>query len=285
MSEHITHTAILDDCFRLMLISNAICHDFHTVGYAHRESARLGAISRTDDRLSVQLLASLRTRWPERKAEQRLEQKLAFVLGWLCRRAAERQMTPVVTGTKNPMECSIYHDIFILRTIYADGKRAPFNEVIFDPQAHPAAASFNAGELEELVRLLLQRALISIHALKPDAQDVEGWLERLFALRQDFTINLQRYAQVFAQPDPEKIRSYITELNFYNENDPHIRVARAVQQRDELRASYVTEALQATPASQYGRALKRGYDYLQAASDFFSGKIERESLQQRLEIN
>jgi hypothetical protein len=293
MSEHITQTAVLDDCFHLMLLSNEICPDFHNVGYAYRESARLGAVTQADQAQIISLLENLRDRWSARKSEERLEQKLAFVLGWLCQQATThqvqslRQQLPNLTPEEeeNPPESSVYQEIFLLREIYGNENQGPFNPQIFNPQAHPAAATVDVGELEQLVRLLLQRALIAQPPLAPTGTELEEWLQRVLTLREDFAVNLQRYAQVFVQPDPEKIQRYLTEINFYDENDPHIRVARAVQRRDELRASYVVQALQATSTSQYGQALKRGYDYLYATSDFFVRKIESAALRTRLEIS
>lgn len=288
MAEHITYTAVQDDCFRLMLVSNDTCDDFDTVSYTQLESGRLGSVTVGNELPFVDLLESLRARWQNRQPEERLEAKLAFVLGWLCHRATERQLSPFYATfqEEDAIECAIYHDVFLLREVYAGGKNLPFNPFLLDPKEHPAVAgvAIDGGSLEQLIRALVQRSILALHSLTPDEQNIEGWLENLLTLQQRYGVNLQRYSQIFAQPDPAKVRRYITERNFYAENDPHIRVARAVQHRDELRVSYVTRALQVTPTSHYGLTLKRGYDSLLAASNFFTHKITREEFLAHLEL-
>ena len=94
MSENVTHTGVLDDCFRLMLVSDEICDAFKEVAQSENDFARLGGITRSGDRFTVQLLTDFRKRWEGRRPEDKLEPKLAFVLGWLTHRAADRQMKP-----------------------------------------------------------------------------------------------------------------------------------------------------------------------------------------------
>jgi hypothetical protein len=288
MAEHITYAAVQDDCFRLMLVSNDTCDDFDAISYTQPESALLGAITAGNELQMVDLLESLRDRWPQRQPEEHLEQKIAFILGWLCHRAVERQLAAfyATLPAEDVAACAIYHDVFLLREIYAGGRNAPFNPFLLAPEEHPAVAgaALDVASLEQLTQVLVQRALLALHHLTPAEQNVEGWLDGLLALRQRYVVNLRLYSQVFAQPDPAQVRRYITESNFYAASDPHIRVARAVQQRDELRVSYVSQALQATPTSHYGLTLKRGYDSLLAASNFFTHKITRAELLTHLEL-
>ena len=81
MSENVTHTAVLDDCIRLMLASDEVCEVFKEVARSHRDFARLGSVTRSGDLFTVRLLGDFRERWEARKPKDRLEPKLAYVLG------------------------------------------------------------------------------------------------------------------------------------------------------------------------------------------------------------
>ncbi|OGG56262.1 MAG: hypothetical protein A3F84_10340 [Candidatus Handelsmanbacteria bacterium RIFCSPLOWO2_12_FULL_64_10] len=280
MSENVTHTAVLDDCFRLMLASDEVCEAFKEVGRTQRGFARLGGVTRSGDRFTVQLLTDFRARWKTRRPEDRLEPKLGFALGWLCHRAADRQMKPVFREaepgrTESPSECSVYHDAFLFREVYAGGKEGPYQSGMFEEG--PAGA-------EDLFRTLLQRALVGLHTFIPDREDVEGWLGRLFALQQGFEVDLKRYAAAISRPDPEKVRRFITAVNFYDATEPIIAAARGIQRGEPVTAGQVREAARAEALSHYAQALRMGYGYLCAASDFFAGDMSPEALRERLDV-
>ena len=59
MSENITHTAILEDCFNMMFASEQICKPFKEVGKEHVLFAQFGSVTRSGDRFTVQLLDNL----------------------------------------------------------------------------------------------------------------------------------------------------------------------------------------------------------------------------------
>ena len=291
MSENIVHTAILDDCFRLMEASNEICAAFKETGRAQRDFARLGSITRWGDRFTFSLLEDFRARWADRSADDRLEPKLAFVLGWLCHRAADRQMKPVFREaepdrTAKPSDCSIYHEAFIFHEVFQSGTENPYHAAIFERglEALPASAHIDPVAAEELLRVLMQRALIEMHTFIPDPDDIEGWFEKLFARQQNFYVDLERYAAAVANPDPDKVRRFITEVNFYDRAEPIIEVARSIQHTQQGDWATVKQAVQAEANSHYAQALKMGYGYLKAASDFFSGDMAVGTLREQLDI-
>jgi hypothetical protein len=279
MSEHITHTGSLDDCFRLMTLSDEICEPFRLVAREQRDFARLGGITRYGDEFTVSMLTSYRERWSGRTPEDRLEPKLAFVLGWLCHRAADRQVKPLFraldpTPTQNPRDCSIYNDAVIYHEVYAGGAAEPF---------HP---HYLEKELpgEDIFRVLLQRALLELHTLIPDRQDGEGWLDKLFTLQQKFYVDIDRYAEAILHPDPEKMRRFIEEPNFYDAADPIVATARAIQRGESVSAEQVRAATDAEPKSHYAQMLHMGFGYLKAASDYFESRISSDELADRLNI-
>lgn len=50
MSENITHTAVCDDCLRLLSQTPEICDAFKRAAANHLDIARLGAVTRSTDR-------------------------------------------------------------------------------------------------------------------------------------------------------------------------------------------------------------------------------------------
>jgi len=275
VSENITHTAVTDDCARLAIYSSTICAPFKDVLSQHLDIARLGGITRSGGKFVVSLLGRYREAWSGSEPDVLLAQKVAFVLGWLCHRAADLQMKPIfhaVDGdcVESPTDCSVYHDVFLFRTVYASGQGEPYV---------PGILSLNAGGLEDALRSLWQRALVGMHTFIPDQDDIEGWLARLFKTRQQFYVDIKRYAEAFANPDPDKVRRFLDEVNFYRDQDPLIRLARSIQAgTPEIEIDLPLALSAAATQSQYAQALRRGYRYLEAASDYFEEQIDEATL-------
>lgn len=291
MSENITHTAVTDDCARLARHSAAICAPFQEVLGEHLEIARLGGITRAGGRHVLSLLKRYREAWPNRQEGDLLAEKLAFVLGWLCHRAADLQMKPIFRAVDggcphSPTDCSVYHDVFLFREVYGAGEQEPYVPDSLDVTAASSAATraFRATEVESALRSLWQRALVGLHTFIPDEEDIDGWLERVFKMRQRFYVDIRRYAEAFANPDADKVRRFIVDVNFYQDADPLIRLARSIQAGTPDTSIDLQAAVEAAASqSQYAQALRRGYIYLQAASDLFVRRIDEETFQDRLE--
>lgn len=285
MSENITHTAILDDCFRLMAAHDKVCDAFREVMRDQVRFARLGGITRRGDFHSVGLLTSIRERWDGRSADDKLEPKLAFILGWLTHRAADRQMKPVFREVEpgrpvSPAQSSVYQDAFIFHEVFQSGNASPYHPQTF-ADTPDVAPGIDAAALEELIRVLLQRALIELHTLIPDDENIEGWLENLFDRQQRFYVDRERYAQAVANPDPEWVRRGIEEVNFYDRDEPIIQAARAIQHGQ---SADVVAAVAAEASSHYAQALKMGCGYILAASDFFSSDMAPAELEEMFNI-
>lgn len=280
MSENITHTAVTDDCARLVLYSPSICAPFKEVLAQQLEIARMGGLTRSGGNFVTSLLGRYREQWPHAGDGGLLAQKLAFVLGWLCHRAADLQMKPIFRAVdadcaEKPTDCSVYHDVFLFRQVYLGGQGKPYA---------PQILSLDVGELESVFRSLWQRALIGMHTFIPDQEDVDGWLERLFETRQRFYVDIRRYAEAFAQPDPDKVRRFLDEVNFYDARDPLIRLARSIQVgTPEIEIDLAAALNAAAKQSQYAQALRRGYLYLEAASGYFVGQVDAAALADALE--
>lgn len=291
MSEKVTHTAVMDDCFRLALASGELCTAFGEAMEAHWSFARLGSGTRAGDRHSVRLLSALRERWSGRTPGDNLEAKLAFVLGWLCHRAADRQMKPVFrqvepNATQKPTECSVYHDAFLFREVYARDSAHTYTHATFeaDLTSLPAAEMLDVAQVRELFHTLLQQSLVEIHTFDPDEAHIERWLDGLAGLQQRFYVDVERYARAVAEPEPGKVRQFITETNFYDAHDPIVAAASVLRRREAIPVTKVSEAIRADAGSHYARALRMGCGYLVAASEFFVHDIDADELRDRLDI-
>jgi hypothetical protein len=185
-----THAvAALTVLFPLQMIVGAVGGGM-SAGVTSLVARRLGGITRSGDLFTVKLLQRVRDGWAGRDAAEQLPEKLAFVLGWLCHRAADRQMKPLFRRLDGdcplkPTDCSVYHDVFLFREAYASGAVEPYAQDALAP-------SLGVDHLEALLRTIWQRALTSMHTFIPDADDIERWLERVFATRQRFTVDIRR---------------------------------------------------------------------------------------------
>jgi len=287
VSEHITHTAVMDDGARLAMDSPDICADFKAVLRDRIAICRYTAMTRSGDMFTVRLLRDLRNHWPSRRAGDLSEEKLAFVLGWRCHLAADRTFKPVYRQLQpeyylkgddergGASDVSVYHDVVVFREVYDGGRAEPFRPGALDyrMESHSAFRTLPAGAMERLVLAFWQRELLRIQTRRDAAHF------------QSNRIHLIRYAQAFHSPDPDKLRRYIFEPNFYNPKDPIIVLARSIQRGSPRRDIDLKQALAAAPRqSQYAQALERAYEYLHAASEYFLGRIDERELEARCDV-
>jgi hypothetical protein len=280
MSENITHVAVCDDCVRLLSQIPDICDIFKQVTKDYLDIAQLGAVTRSTDRFNPDLLKRLRDDWDKRKPEDNFELKLAYSLGALCHRAADRTMKLVFVATapedrQSPKDVSIYHDVFLFREVYKEGIEKPYSPEMFGMKT----------EFEEHFRVLIQRALVSMHTFIPDVANAEKWLDNLFSLRQQFYIDIARYAEAYYNPDPEKTKKYIMDVNFYDADDDLIRISRAIQSGESVDSDAVKNALSSGKnESKYAHALSWAMRYLIAANQFFVGEMTFDDLHVAFDI-
>jgi hypothetical protein len=291
MSENVTHTAVMEDAFHIMTVSEDICDPFREAAKRHFDFGQLAGITRSGDRFTVGLLADFRERWATRSAEENLEAKLAFVLGWLCHRATDREFKPVFRAVDRdseltPTECSVYHDAFLVRQLYAKEKDDPYSRDVFDPEMRETAAAEHL-EVPQLIRffqLLLKKVLIQMHTFIPDVDDVEAWLDRLHTTQQQFYVDIERYSRAIAEPDQEKLKRYVTQVCFYDPDDPVVALALKLRRKVNVTPPEMRTALAADTTCHYGAAVALSYRYLRAASDFFEKRTEVDELRSRLDI-
>lgn len=173
-------------------------------------------------------------------------------------------------STTGHREVSAYYDVHVFRQVYLSGAEEPFDRFLLaGNETEPGRA------LEAFARSLFQRALLSSHTLIPDQDDIDGWLDRLFARLQTLYIDIALYVDVFTNPDPAKIARYGVETAFYRAADPAIRAARAIARGEAVEPGRVREALVLEAnESAYGQSLALGLAYLRAGSAFWRGETD-----------
>lgn len=293
MSENVTHTAVVEDCFNFMFASDQICDAFKEAGRNHIQFSQFGSVTRSGDKFTVALLDKYRMNYDARKDEEKLGYKLAYVLGWLCHRAADRQMKVVFRETEPesrefPTDCSIYHDAFIFHKLYKNNTNTPFpyRTAHFEKnmESLPAAARIKVNDVANTFRFIWQRFLIEMHTFIAETENVEAWLDKLHAKYQEQIIHLDRYTEAVLTPDPAKVKRFVTDTNFYSDEDPIIQLSQALRQGAKPSQEEIETAFAAEPTSHYAHALKLGFGYLRSASAYFEGKIDQDTLKDRLDV-
>jgi len=289
LSEHITHVAVAEDCARLALHSGKLCEAFQLCLTTHIDFVRLGSFTRGGDQVTVKLLRQCRELWPSRKAGDWLEQKLAFALGWRGHNAADRQFKPVYRevepehyagdsagdpDVESPGESRIYHDTVLFREIYQGGKLGAWPPGLL-------AYSLEADAVEDLIGGLIQRSLFELQSAIRREADPARRLALAARRYQPFTVDIRRMAAACHSPDPEKIRRFTLDSNFYDPKDPIIVLARSIEKgRPDPRIDVDT----AGGRSHYAQAIRKGYQYLLASNEYFLRRIGEKELEERLDL-
>jgi len=296
LSDLLTHWAVFEDCRRLAQFDARIDPLFARLMHDEREFARLGALTRAGSRWVPEILTKARSVWAEGEGTAESGRKIAFALGGITHYAADITLKPLMSEVaqadwnashsvmqghapaegdhQNPAsirEVSAYYDIKVFREVYLSGREEPFNAFL------TAANVTEPGQaLEEFVRSLFQRALLSCHTLDPDREDIEAWLDRLFGRVQPLYIDIDLYVRVAAAPDAAKMQRYRVETEFYVASDPVIEAARAIQRGLQPSQAQIDAALAlAGDANRggYGQSVALGIQRLREASAFWRGEV------------
>lgn len=296
MSDHIAHLAICDDTFRLALLHPQIHADFKKIMTQQRDIAHMGAITRSADKWSADLIVWARQQKHRDAPDPQTAQKLAFVLGALTHRSADRLTKPITncwgkdvnsheadSGAGSANESKIVQDIFIFKEVYGSGageNADPFTRAVLQTPTESEA------HLEEYFRVLWRRALIAMHTIAPDGDNIQPWLTAFLNGLQTFPKSLSQYAELAANWDSETVRKYLIDKNFYRRDDVLIRLAREVQRGSTVTAQNVVDGMVATDKthSRYARALAKALDYLLAASELYAGEIDLDAGKERFDI-
>jgi hypothetical protein len=296
LSDHIAHLGICDDTFRLALLHPQIEPLFKKLMAEQRDIAHMGAITRTADKWSVELVVWAREQAHNGALDAIGEQKLAFVLGALTHRSADRLTKPITNcwrgnadkGNSEANESKIVQDIFVWKEVYGSG--AGSNEGEWASPFSPAVLRVPQGEAEakseEYFRVLLRRALISMHTIAPDGDHIHEWLTAFLQGLQTFPKSIAQYAELASRWDAATVKKYLIDKNFYCREDELVLLARSIQRGSTVKPEQVVRACAeiSTSHSRYARALAKAIDYLVAASELFRGEIEADEASRRFDI-
>lgn len=298
MSDHVAHIAICDDTFRLAAHLDAIDPVFKRLMAEQREAAHMGSVTRYADKWTVRIVSWATEQYAGADADRdpKTDQKLAFTLGSLTHRAADRLTKPITkcwsgddkSGPhgSEANESKIMQDIFMFKEVYASGFEG---QGLFSPQTLNLPPTEPAHATELIYRLLLRRALIGMHTINPDPTNIHAWFDRFFDGLQEFPKSIEQYVELAAEWDPAKVKKYLTDKNFYSRDDALIKLTRDAQRGSTINAVQVEAALVATDPtdkvhSRYARALSKALEYLIAAGELFRGEIDCSTASERFDI-
>ena len=304
MSDHIAHLGFCDDTFRLAALHPDVEPRFKPIMDAHREEAHLGAITRYADKWTVPMVhwARVEAAKPSEEQDPHLDDKIAFMLGSLTHRSADRLTKPITKcfpgkdASGNPIrderggnanESKIMQDLFVYREVYAQGDEGGG---LFSPLDIGEFKTPAARQAEDLYRILLRRAFIAMHTINPDVADTHDWMNKLFKGMQSYPKSLEEYRELNEAWDPGKVKLYLTEKHFYDADDELIALARKLQHGGSVTGEAVKAAHTAVDAdtaidqSRYARSLAKSLDYLLAATAAFRGEIDEAETARRFDI-
>jgi hypothetical protein len=281
MSEEIVHFAVADDMRRLVLASDRFCRAFQETLADREEKMRLGALTRGTEKFCGAMIESVRDRNDAQSPPGRDADKLAFCLGTLAHRAADRLCKPLYDsqafdGKYTRRQIKICQDVFTFDRVYGKGRRSPYRPDALNPILPlPGGMDWDAETFEQYVHTLLQRMLLKAHTLKP-ADDADAWMDELFSRLQEFKDDFGLWHKLLNEGDPELFQRSVEQVNFYNDADPILDLLgdlRAGQKPD--RESIENRFRLGDKSSIYARCVSQACGYVQLAGEFWQGRMDR----------
>ena len=291
MSEYITHIAVLDDCRRMLPFMEDIHPAFNEVVQKHPLPARLGSGSRGNHLFVPDFLIEFGKRWDSRKPAERMEEKLAFTVGWICHRGADvhfKAIYPQLDKNKalRPVDIRIVHDIITFNTVYQNGHANPLHPQLLEErlEGHPAAKVMDVGLVESIVSADHQQQLLGLQAGSYTGEPLEDWIKWFEDNFQDYYVEIPRYTAHYYNPNFDQLNKFIYAPDFYNTEDEIIRLVTEIRDTGNTSVDFYTAIKKAKDQSQYSHALYKCYIYLLAADDLFKAKIDKAEFAKRFEL-
>ena len=295
MSEYLAHAAVYDDVRRLALRDDGLPEAFHSALRRHPGYGRAGSVTRGMYYHVVPLLDRVRAGWSP--GNEPAAQRLAFALGWITHRAADRHIKAMALVTDpafyEPYESGVgislprmWHDLVLYDAVYDGGQDGVMPAHLFDRDAggHPAARTFDMVALEPVAQAEWAGELATLHGgvgggAAPLAERVDAFLDA----RPEYYVPLDDYADRIERPFREERQRFVRTARFYDAGDPLIALARA----EDGAGGAVADARAAVgPASsQYAVILERALVYVDAAAAYWRGEASTDALGEALDFN
>jgi hypothetical protein len=248
---------------------------------------------------AVPILATYKDQWDQVSGDEKVQQQIAGAVGWITHRAADRQMKPTWRAKTEldpefpDTEMQIYHDAVTFREVYGSGTRTTgsyFERL--SPHTleegmvtHPASTMIDVEQVEQLLSFLYQKEFVELHSFHKSRDDIWQWLDDFVEYHQEFTEDLRSYIKAFQHPDPEKMETYVYGINYYNPEDALLQWVRGVQTGKDVSGIDLERALdEAASQSQYAQAVRKGYLFTYAASEYFVDRLEKDAMYDTLEL-
>jgi hypothetical protein len=296
MSEHITHIAVYEYCSGLARYSNKVNPLLKESLQQYADMGLMASASRGNHLYAVPIL----TRAKETgHTDNKMKMQIAAALGWMTHRASDLQMKPIFKYIDeddpyfSQSENQIYHDAVTFREVYGGGTvpsisdRVYFSPATLEPgmKSMPAASAVNVALAESLFAHQVQRSLMAQRAFVTKEKDMQTWLQKFLEERQYYSEDLRVYFDAFQNPDEKKMKKYIADVNYFDEDDGIIRLAKALHRGEQPPAIPLPEAIEkAATQSQFAQALRRGMIYMEAGSDYYEGKMEKQAMYDVFEV-
>ncbi|MFP4092705.1 MAG: hypothetical protein ACLFT3_20515 [Cyclobacteriaceae bacterium] len=299
MAEHLTHIAIYDDTYRLVLHSDDFHEAFQTSLRNHPDIGLLCSASRGNHLFAIPFLEEVRDQWNSRKPGDGVEEKIAAAIGWLSHRAIDLQVKPmylkidkIKEARYSETENEIYHDAVTFDKVYERGKATSVSPHVYlseailadHMQGHPAAGLLHVAQVEPMMCAMVQQNLLSLSQFNETAQSPDEWLDKFPDHYQKLGENLHTYIEAFQRPDPVKMEKYIHSVNYYNEEDELIQLARELQHKGKSSIQLDDAVAKAENQSHYAQGLRRSIHFIRSANAFFEKKMDKETVYDQVEI-
>ncbi len=295
MSEHITHIAVYEDLMRIILNHDEICDAFKFCIQNQYDSGLLGSGSRGNHIYALPILDTFKDQWESVQNDESAQIKVAYAIGWLTHRAADRRLKLVFAEAENDPNpafsnnmCRIYHDAMSFKMVYEGGQKpclSEFHELSpatfdYDMQCHAASAMLDISKAEPLFNRMWQADMISKHIFMNDQNDFNAWLDKFVDVFPELTEDFREYEKAYNDPDPVQTNRYYDEDNYYDASDELIQYVRAYQNGVNSEIDFTAAVEKAKNQSLYSQSLRQGWFYLKAASDYFTNAITKNKFQQ-----
>lgn len=294
MSEHITHIAVYEDCARIIKNSgNKFTKAFHEALETAYDSGLICCGSRGNHIYAIPILETNREIYGTNKYGPKEAEQVAGAIGWLAHRASDLQMKPMfkkVDELGNQMltadESQMYHDAVTYKNVYKGGKISTNSKyelvdestLSYRMHANPAAKNLNIDHFEDLMAHNYVAQILGNCVFTNELKNINEFAEKIVEYSNDLYEDLRMYVRAYENPVPFKMQGYINNFNIYDPADDLIQFVRYVQENNTTHQKInLQEALgKAENQSKYAQALKMGYDFVSALSDFFDKKISKE---------
>lgn len=241
---------------------NALVSDIHFRPTVSGNKGRMAGVLPPLDKRLLTLIKFLKNN----QETEKYPAKLSVAMGWAVRNATHTTFLDFFEG-KDPEAVSqsgIHMDATVMRHLSL-------------PDFDPSRAS--AEEMEELLNIIVPRAITRTHTLKPDSDDGIGWVNRMSEKRRNMKNKFAHYASAMVKPDVKFLPP-----NFYDADDKIIQIARALQNAEKVRKEQITGIMdeKQTGKSLYGQTLNKSAHSILAINDFMEGSISDQQLEQQL---